>query len=411
MGWFAPLNPPLPAWPDARVWIIGASTGIGAATARALLGAGARVALSARSADKLHDGRGRQRARRWSSRSTSPIRRRWRPPWARIRAQWQGVDLVLIVAGTHQEVRAWELNEKDSRALLETNLHGVVNTAAAVLPGLLAQGHGALGIVSSVAGYRGLPKALIYGASKAALINFAETLYLDLHPKGLGVYLIMPGFVKTPLTDQQRVHDAASHLGGGGGREIVAGLRAGDFEIHFPRAFTRQAQVPAAAAVPAVLSADPQSHRPVKKSPLARALGIAGREGREPARGKGWTLPVFALGLCVGRALLQSGDARVARHVDAHRLRRRRPRRQIRVHALLRDEQRAERDTRRERSGRDEQREPAPTPQRIAGHRHADTRAKVRPVDMGARLDARRASGNGHAMNAALRRIERGIGG
>ena len=69
------------------------------------------------------------------------------------------------------------------------------------MPALLAQGKGALGIVASVAGYRGLPKALIYGASKAALINFTETLYLDLHPRGFGVYLINPGFVKTPLTD------------------------------------------------------------------------------------------------------------------------------------------------------------------------------------------------------------------
>lgn len=239
MGLFAPLNPPLPAWPDARVWIIGASTGIGAATAEALLAAGARVALSARSADKLTDlagGRANALVEPLDFTDSSAVT----AAWERIRTRWSGIDLVLIVAGTHQEVRAWELNEKDSRALLETNLHGVVNTAAAVLPGLLAQGAGALGIVSSVAGYRGLPKALIYGASKAALINFAETLYLDLHPKGLGVYLIMPGFVQTPLT--ARNDFTMPHLISAeeAAREIIAGLRAGDFEIHFPRAFTRK---------------------------------------------------------------------------------------------------------------------------------------------------------------------------
>ena len=239
MGLFAPLNPPLPPWPDARVWIIGASTGIGAATARGLLAAGARVALSARSADKL-----REVAGKLPNALVEPLdftdSSAVTGAWERVRAQWGGIDLVLIVAGTHREVRAWELNEKDSRALLETNLHGVVNTAAAVLPGLLAQGKGALGIVSSVAGYRGLPKALIYGASKAALINFAETLYLDLHSKGLGVYLIMPGFVKTPLTDKNDF--AMPHLISAeeAATEIIAGLRAGDFEIHFPRAFTRQ---------------------------------------------------------------------------------------------------------------------------------------------------------------------------
>lgn len=236
---FTPLNPPLPAWPDARVWVIGASTGIGAATARILLDAGARVALSARSADKLRDVAGK-----CANAFVEPLdftrSADVAAVWDRIRAQWGGIDLVLVVAGTHKEVRAWELNEKDSRALLEVNLHAVLNTTAAVVPGLLAQGHGGIGIVASVAGYRGLPKALVYGASKAAVINFTETLYLDLHPRGLGVYLIMPGFVKTPLTDGNdfvmphliSAEDAA--------QEIVAGLRAGKFEIHFPRAFTRQ---------------------------------------------------------------------------------------------------------------------------------------------------------------------------
>jgi len=85
-----------------------------------------------------------------------------------------------------------------------------------------------------------LPKALIYGASKAAVINFTETLYLDLHPKGLGVYLIMPGFVKTPLTDGNDFTMPHLISAEEAAREIVAGLRAGDFEIHFPRAFTRQ---------------------------------------------------------------------------------------------------------------------------------------------------------------------------
>jgi short-subunit dehydrogenase len=239
MGLFAPLNPPLPDWPDARVWVIGASTGIGAATATLLLEAGARVALSARSADKLAAvAAGHARA------LTEPLDftdgAAVAAAWNRIRAQWGGVDLVLIVAGTHREMRAWELNEADSRALLEINLHGVLNTTAAVVPGLLEQGHGALGIVASVAGYRGLPKALVYGASKAAVINFTETLYLDLHPKGLGVYLIMPGFVKTPLTDRNEFTMPHLITAEEAAREIERGLRAGRFEIHFPRAFTRQ---------------------------------------------------------------------------------------------------------------------------------------------------------------------------
>jgi short-subunit dehydrogenase len=236
---FPPLNPPLPAWPDARIWVIGASTGIGAATAKTLLDAGARVALSARSADKL-----RNVAAGSANALIEPLdftdSALVASAWERIRAQWGRVDLVLIVAGTHKEMRAWELTEKDSRALLEVNLHGVVNTTAAIVPALIAQGRGAIGIVASVAGYRGLPKALIYGASKAAVINFTETLYLDLHPKGLGVYLIMPGFVKTPLTDTNEFRMPHLISAEEAAREILAGLRRGKFEIDFPRAFTRQ---------------------------------------------------------------------------------------------------------------------------------------------------------------------------
>lgn len=239
MGLFAPLNPPLPAWPQCRVWVIGASTGIGAATAQALLAAGARVALSARSADKLRAVAGDHAAalvEPLDFTDTDAVA----AAAQRIRTQWGGLDLILIVAGTHQEMRAWELNEKDSRALLETNLHGVINTCSAVLPGLLAQGTGGIGIVASVAGYSGLPKALIYGASKAALVNFSETLYFDLHPKGLGVYLIMPGFVQTPLTDKNDFTMPNLITADEAARAIIGGLEAGDFEIHFPKAFTRK---------------------------------------------------------------------------------------------------------------------------------------------------------------------------
>jgi len=109
-----------------------------------------------------------------------------------------------------------------------------------VLPALLAQGRGALGIVASVAGYRGLPKALIYGASKAALINFTETLYLDLHPRGFGVYLINPGFVRTPLTDKNEFKMPHLISAEEAAASLIKGLDAGDFEIDFPKAFTRQ---------------------------------------------------------------------------------------------------------------------------------------------------------------------------
>jgi short-subunit dehydrogenase len=231
------LNPPLPPWDECRVWVIGASTGIGAATAKMLLAAGARVALSARKAELLGEvagGSPRAVVEALDYTDSTQVS----AAWERLRSRWGGIDLVLIVAGTHAEIRAWELTEANAMALLKTNLHGVISTCAVVLPALLAQRRGAIGIVGSVAGYRGLPKALIYGASKAAVINFTETLYLDLHPKGLGVYLINPGFVKTPLTDHNDFKMPALITAEEAATDIVKGLRAGKFEIHFPRRFT-----------------------------------------------------------------------------------------------------------------------------------------------------------------------------
>jgi NAD(P)-dependent dehydrogenase (short-subunit alcohol dehydrogenase family) len=132
MALFAPLNPPLPAWSAARVWVIGASTGIGAATARGLLAAGARVALSARSADKLRDVAGaddRAVVVPLDFTDTAAVT----AAWDHLHAQWDGVDLVLIVAGTHQEVRACDRNE-----FAMPNLICAEEAASAILAGLRA---------------------------------------------------------------------------------------------------------------------------------------------------------------------------------------------------------------------------------------------------------------------------------
>jgi len=238
---FAPLNPPLTAWPQATVWVIGASQGIGEAVARLLIARGARVAVSARNEARLREIAASGDADRVLVEPLDFTKAEAvAAAWGRIRTAWSKVDLVLVVAGTHEEMRAWELTDAKSRALLETNLHGPIGTVAAVLPALLEQGHGAIGVVSSVAGYSGLPKALIYGASKAALINFCEALYLDLAPKNIGVYLINPGFVKTPLTDRNEFRMPYLISAAQAAEEIVRGLERGAFEIHFPKAFSRQ---------------------------------------------------------------------------------------------------------------------------------------------------------------------------
>jgi len=232
-----PLNEPIRTWAAKRVWVVGESQGIGAAVARALIEKHAKVAVSARSVDSL------DALARPGSTLVLPLdvteRTQFPAALARIVAEWGGVDLVLLVAGTYKPVRAWELDDAVVRPMIETNLMGALNALEAVVPQLLSQGSGGIGIVSSVAGYRGLPSGLIYGATKAALINLAETLYLDLRPRGLNVYLINPGFVKTPLTDQNEFKMPALISAEQAAREMLAGLERGEFEIHYPKRFTR----------------------------------------------------------------------------------------------------------------------------------------------------------------------------
>ncbi len=232
------LNPPLREWRGVRVWIIGASSGIGAAVGRRLLAQGARVALSARSGPELE----RMAALHGENALALPLdvtaADAVGPTLQRMVTAWGGVDFVLLCAGSHQPVRAWELDAGAARRLVDVNLNGALNCLPPIVQQLLEQKSGTIAIVSSVAGYGGLPTSLVYGATKAALINLTETLYLDLSPRGIGVYLINPGFVKTPLTDKNTFKMPALIGTDDAATEILAGLARGGFEIHFPRRFT-----------------------------------------------------------------------------------------------------------------------------------------------------------------------------
>jgi NAD(P)-dependent dehydrogenase (short-subunit alcohol dehydrogenase family) len=240
------LNPPLGDWRGTRCWILGASAGIGEALALRLAERGARVAISARRREMLDD-----LAMRLAPAAVSGDRRalvlpldiRDAPSVAlaadTIVREWGGLDCAIVMAGDYKPMRAWELELDAARAMVETNLMGCFHALAPVIPMMARQGRGTIALVSSVAGYRGLPKSLVYGPTKAAIINLAETLYLDLSPKGIGVCVVNPGFVKTPLTDRNEFRMPALISADEAAIEIVAGLERGDFEIHFPRRFTR----------------------------------------------------------------------------------------------------------------------------------------------------------------------------
>ena len=145
---------------------------------------------------------------------------------------------MLIVAGAYNEMRADSFDLAIVNQLIDVNLRGVFNCLDAVLPTLLVQNQGGIGIVSSVAGFSGLPKALIYGPTKAALINLCESLYLDLHPRGNAVYLINPGFVETPATAGNAFTMPALISAERAAEEIIGGMERGHFHIHFPKRFT-----------------------------------------------------------------------------------------------------------------------------------------------------------------------------
>ena len=232
-----PLNTPIHDWTGLRVWIIGASSGIGAALATDALQAGARVALSARRAERLHDViDGHPQA------LAVPLdildREAWPQRHADICAQFGGVDLIVFCAADYRPERSWQVDPVRASQTLETNLGSVYTGLATVLPAMLERGSGGIAIVASVAGYFGLPNASVYGPTKAALINLAELLYVDLRPRGLSVYLINPGFVQTPLTAKNEFTMPALQTPQAAARAIRHGLSAGRFEIHFPRRFT-----------------------------------------------------------------------------------------------------------------------------------------------------------------------------
>jgi short-subunit dehydrogenase len=115
----------------------------------------------------------------------------------------------------------------------------VLNLLAAVKDRLLAQGSGHFSIVASVAGYGGLPNSLAYGASKAGAINLAQSLWLELRAAGIGVSVINPGFVATPLTAGNNFPMPFLISTEQAVQQILRGLARGEFEIHFPKAFSR----------------------------------------------------------------------------------------------------------------------------------------------------------------------------
>lgn len=221
------------------IWIVGASSGIGAALAKELASRGAIVALSARREDKLEalckslDGTGH---------CIAPLD--VSAPGTITKAQkvilktFPRIDSALFMAAAYKP-HDGELPELGAlHKMLDINLGGAFNLIDTILPQFEKQGQGQLVLCASVAGYRGLPTGQPYCATKAALISLAESMKVDFEPKNIDIKVICPGFVKTPLTDKNDFTMPMIIEADEAARAIANGLISKAFEIHFPKKFT-----------------------------------------------------------------------------------------------------------------------------------------------------------------------------
>ena len=179
------------------VWVVGASSGIGAATARELLERGATVAISARREAELDEvSGGRMLVVPVDVTDASSVA----AAAARVRAEHGRIDIAILAAGYWKQMAAdaWDTDVFDQH--VQVNLVGMSNALATLLPEMMARGSGVIAGISSVAGFRGLAGAEAYGATKAAQINLLESLRVHVAKAGVQVTTICPGFVRTELT-------------------------------------------------------------------------------------------------------------------------------------------------------------------------------------------------------------------
>lgn len=223
-------------------WITGASTGIGKQLALALARQGWRVALTSRGADKLNAVideaeaglRGRLASYPVDVTDTEAVRALAQ----RIEQELGPIGLCIFNAGDYEPMSLADFDVALFRRLMEVNYLGVINGMAAAMPLMFARRAGQILITASVAGYRGLPLAAPYGASKAALINMAESLRNEFAERGVRLRVINPGFVKTPLTAKNAFNMPALMTPEQAAAAVMRELAGDHFEITFPKRFT-----------------------------------------------------------------------------------------------------------------------------------------------------------------------------
>lgn len=221
-------------WQGKRYWLVGASEGLGLALAEALSARGAHLVLSARNPERLAT----VAAALPGPAEVLPLDVADGAAVRAAGARLGALDGVIWLAGVYWPMRAQDWNADQVEAMCDVNFTGCARVIGAVLPGMLARGQGHIVITGSLSGFRGLPGAIGYGASKAGCMSLAESLHADLRGSGIRVQLANPGFIRTRLTAQNAFAmpqimepaEAAAHM-----LRLMEGTR---FAQSFPRPFS-----------------------------------------------------------------------------------------------------------------------------------------------------------------------------
>ena len=220
-----------------KIWITGASSGIGKALAEKFASEGWKVAVSARRKEILDEMSSHENIFSYPLDVTNQDQ--INISFKKIIEDYKGLDLCVFSSGTYDPKLEQEINVKENKFVMETNFFGVLYCVNAVENYFKYKKNGHISIVSSVAAYRGLPNSSGYGPSKAALTNLTESLYFDFKKHNVRISLVSPGFIKTPLTDKNEFPMPFIKSPEFAAEKMFNGLtKSKAFEIHFPKALT-----------------------------------------------------------------------------------------------------------------------------------------------------------------------------
>lgn len=222
-------------WTGKRYWLVGASEGLGEALAQKISRAGAEVILSARNAERLAEVAGSL-----SGKSTVvPVDITDDASVSQAADVVGEIDGVVCLAGVYWPMPSTDWNAQQAIAMADVNFTGTVRVLGHVVPGMVARDAGHIVLTGSLSGFRGLPGAVGYGASKAAVMSLAETMRGDLWRSGVRVQLANPGFIKTRLTDKNDFSMPFLMTPEQAAQEMFELMCDDDaFDRHFPRVFS-----------------------------------------------------------------------------------------------------------------------------------------------------------------------------